>query len=138
MERGQIYKYEEKLEKLKVIKKRKIGVCPIISQLLKSNNNEVFKRPVIDTISNFLNLTEKLSARMISKQWDEVIKPRIPELRKENIYKVEKKLTIFENDSEKKYSKKNVLIRMLNNKSYTMIKKRTSLEGIMKSKNLVI
>jgi hypothetical protein len=131
-------KFSDKIDKLRVVKKRKVGICPIISQMLKSNNNEVFKRPVIDMISNFINLTEKLTARFVCKQWDEIIKPKISNLKKENIYNIDKKLTLFENDSEKKYSKKKVLVRMLNTKSYTMIKKRTSLEGMMKTKNLVI
>ncbi len=138
MESANVSKFSEKLEKIKVVKRRKVGVCPIISQMLKSNNNEVFKKPVIDMISNFLNLTEKVTARFVCKQWDEIIKPKITQLKKENIYNQSKKYTIFENDSDKKISKKKVLVRMLNNKSFNMIKKRTSLEGIMKSKNLVI
>ena len=95
-------KFAKKIEKLSQNSIRKSKFCSIVSELLKSNNNNILKKPIIDTITNYLSISEQLSSRVVCKQWDEVLKRKISCLKKENIYtKTNNINNIFDNSDQK-------------------------------------
>jgi hypothetical protein len=131
-----------------VKKLKKVEYCPIIAKMLK-NNNRKFKKPILYVLMEFQTLPEKLSMRLVCKDWNEILKKNIQILQQENFmtrnnlsnrYKLlassHKRLDIFAN-SDQKFSKKKMLITCLNSKSFQTIKNKTCLRDITNSKNLV-
>jgi hypothetical protein len=121
--------------------KHNLPFCPLISQCLKKNNNLIFKKSILNELFDYLCLEELLSTRYVCKQWDEIIKTKIPDLQSENIFELPQKRKYKDNDlfdiSEKKFSKKKVLINLLHSKNYNIIKKRASLKCMTKAKTLI-
>jgi hypothetical protein len=127
------------MNKPEKIKTQELPFCPLISQYLKKNNNIIFKKTILDQLFDFLEIEELFNSRFVCKQWDEIIKLKIPALQNENLFDTQKRKFV-ENDlfeSEKKFSKKKVLISLLHSKNYNIIKKRASLKNMTKAKKLI-
>jgi hypothetical protein len=121
--------------------KHKLPFCPLISQCLKKSNNLIFKKAILDQLFDFLDYEELLLGRYVCRQWDEVIKTKVPELQSENVFELSTRRKynddgFFEN-SDKKFSKKKVLVSLLHSKNYNVIKKRASLKCMTKAKTLI-
>jgi hypothetical protein len=122
-------------------KSNKLPYCPIISQFLKKANNEILKKPILYEILSYVELDEQLEARLVCRQWDEIVKTLRPELNDDNLfdntYKRKYNSNNFFDNSDEKFSKKRVLVHLLHSKNYGVIKSRASLKGMTKAKNLI-
>jgi hypothetical protein len=124
----------------KIAKSKKLPYCPIISHYLKQNNNTTLKKPILYEIFNCLEYEEQLEVRLVCKQWNEIVRSIIPELQNENVFELAEKRrfnedNLFDN-SDKKFSKKKVLVNLIHSKNYYIIKKRASLKCMTKAKTL--
>jgi hypothetical protein len=148
----------------------KVKYCPLISNMLNKKNKKI-KNPIILSFIEYLTIYEKINIRSTCKQWNEIIKQKLPFLGKENytncvmnknvisvgynsnnsnnshisnnmsdIYeensnKFSKKDFYFEN-SDQKFSKKKVLVKLISSKNFNTIKSKISLGEMTKPKNL--
>lgn len=157
-----------KIDPTNKIKFTKVEYCPMISKMLKKNNMKI-KSPIVFLFVEYLNLYEKLFCRTVCKQWNELIKQKLPFLGQENFYDCvinKSKLTSFKkyinnshkkqninlsnphtishniNDrsffenSDQKFSKKKVLVKLISSKNFNLIKSKISLGEMTKAKNL--
>lgn len=126
---------------------RKVKYCPIVSQMLKQKNNRKLKKPIVSTLLDYLNTFEQLYVRSVCKQWNDVIKDKLEFLRNENFIFQRKRLPLYNNssnkkctqifeNSDKKFSKRRVLVKLITSKNFSLIKNKIALGEITKSKNL--
>ncbi len=156
-----------KIDPTNKVKYTKVEYCPIIAKMLKQNNMKI-KSPIVFSFLDYLNLYEKLVCRAVCRQWNELIKQKLPFLGKENFLECvlnkstmtsyKKYLTtshkkhdydsniksndinindrlLFDN-SNQKFSKKKVLVKLISSKNFNLIKSKISLGEMTKAKNL--
>jgi len=162
-----------KIEQSNRIKYTKVEYCPMISNMLKNKNKKI-KSPIVFSFVEFLDLFEKLYYRSVCKQWNEIIKQKLPFLGQENFlncvinksamtsfkkyltnsHKKQNSYTNHQNitqsnfhnekltdrvcfgNSDQKFSKKKVLIKLISSKNFNLIKSKVCLGEMTKAKIL--
>jgi hypothetical protein len=180
---------------------KKIRYCPLISKILNKNNRKL-KKPIIYSFLEYLSFHEKIQIRTTCKQWNDIVKEKLPFLTQENFincvmrksvnnyvgrpskdsnntnkstgvlgtYKKTNRKSLsnismnstgvgnsnlnnnvpfmlngmnsktenfcFEN-SDKKFSKKKVLVKLINSKNFNTIKNKVILGEMTQSRNLL-
>ena len=137
---------------------KKVTYCPFIYELLRNKNNKHVKAFMVQTILPYLEFNDKIQIRLVSKVFNDCVKLSLPFLQNKNFVTMNKyKLLKSINDenenenennnqhvhlqrrsfscnkmfsSEKKYSKKNLLVKLINNENYMNVRKQGLIKRI--------
>lgn len=125
--------------------------------MIQNKNNLKFKASTIYSLIDYFSFKEKLHLRLVSKGFNKCIKNRITFLNKENFVnmsralreevkeeydeRINKRKSLNQSminyfSSEKKFSKKKTLVKLLNSKNYINIKKQVTLSQMVLPKKL--
>jgi hypothetical protein len=96
--------------------------------MLKKNNMKI-KSPIVFSFVEYLDLYEKLLCRMVCKQWNELIKQKLPFLGQENFYDCvtnKSKMTSFKKYINNSHKKQNLNTSYTGNNSNNINKKNVN------------
>ena len=136
--------------------KKKVTYCPFIYDLLQNKNNKHINAFIVQTILPYLEFNDKIQLRLVSKVFNDCVKLSLPFLQNKNFvtmnkYKILKSINEENVDnnsnthvhlprrsfscnklfsSEKKYSKKNLLVKLINNENYMNVRKQGLIKRI--------